>query len=94
MRLRRILGFVTIWMLAAQLLAQRGNFGMRDVPPQGSRVEYKTFSSKLLNRDVRYGLYLPPSYASSLISREKISCFVFPARTQRKRDAVEHPWPD
>ncbi len=65
MRLRRVfaIGFVSI--IAIQVLAQRGGFGMRDVPPDGSRVEYKTFQSKLLNRDVRYGLYLPPSYAAS-----------------------------
>ncbi len=33
--------------------------------PEGSRVEYKTFESKLLSRELRYGIYLPPSYASS-----------------------------
>jgi len=54
-----------ILLLALQSLAQRGGFGMRDVPPEGSRVEYKTFQSKLLGREVRYGLYLPPSYATS-----------------------------
>jgi S-formylglutathione hydrolase FrmB len=48
------------------LIAQRGGFPQaRDVAPEGSRVEYKTFHSALLNRDLRYGLYLPPSYATS-----------------------------
>jgi S-formylglutathione hydrolase FrmB len=44
--------------------AQRG-FPERDIIPAGSRVEYKTFQSKLLSRDLRYGIYLPPSYARS-----------------------------
>jgi len=50
---------------AVKVAAQRGGFGMRDTPPEGSRVEYKTFASKLLGREIRYGLYLPPSYAKS-----------------------------
>jgi S-formylglutathione hydrolase FrmB len=29
------------------------------------QVEYKSFPSKLLGRDLKYGVYLPPSYASS-----------------------------
>jgi S-formylglutathione hydrolase FrmB len=29
------------------------------------QVEYKSFPSKLLGRQLRYGVYLPPSYASS-----------------------------
>jgi S-formylglutathione hydrolase FrmB len=29
------------------------------------RVEYKTFPSKLLGRELRYGVYLPPSYSKS-----------------------------
>src|ERR1051325_7904447 len=28
-------------------------------------VEYKAFQSKLLGREIRYGVYLPPSYANS-----------------------------
>jgi len=59
-----ILIFTILLLGAAQLVAQRG-FGFRDTPPAGSRVEYKTFASKVLNREIRYGLYLPPSYASS-----------------------------
>lgn len=46
------------------ITAQRGP-GFRDTVSASSRVEYKTFQSKLLNRELRYGLYLPPSYNSS-----------------------------
>lgn len=46
------------------LAGQRGP-GFRDTVPDGSRVEYKTVQSKLLNRELRYGLYLPPSYNTS-----------------------------
>src|SRR5438093_4490442 len=48
-----------------QLPAQRGGVGQRDTIPAGSRVEYKTFQSKLLGRELRYGLYLPASYNNS-----------------------------
>jgi S-formylglutathione hydrolase FrmB len=34
----------------------------RDVIPQGSRVQYKTFRSDILGRQLDYALYLPPSY--------------------------------
>ena len=44
------------------LAVQRGP-AFRDVVPDGSRVEYKTLRSKLLNQELAYGLYLPPSYA-------------------------------
>jgi S-formylglutathione hydrolase FrmB len=46
------------------LLAQRGQ-PFRDVIPAGSRVQYKTYQSALMNRELRYGVYLPPSYESS-----------------------------
>jgi S-formylglutathione hydrolase FrmB len=55
-------------LLVAELVsqpAQGGRGGQRDVIPAGSRVEYKTFQSKLLGRELRYGIYLPPSYAKS-----------------------------
>jgi S-formylglutathione hydrolase FrmB len=55
----------TILIFSLQLIAQRGGFGTRDVPPAGSRVQYNTFQSKLLNREIRYGLYLPPSYETA-----------------------------
>ena len=42
-----------------------GPGGFRDVIPAGSRVQYKTFQSALMNRELRYGIYLPPSYESS-----------------------------
>jgi len=40
----------------------RGAFEDRDQIPEGSRVRYLTFHSDVLDRDVPYGLYLPPSY--------------------------------
>jgi S-formylglutathione hydrolase FrmB len=48
----------------AGLLAQRGP-QVRDVIPEGSRVQYKTYQSALMSRELRYALYLPPSYESS-----------------------------
>jgi len=61
---------VLLLVLSLELIGQRGpgaqpGFGGRDIIPTGSRVEYKTFQSKLLGRELRYGLYLPPSYAGS-----------------------------
>ena len=47
-----------------------------ELTAQGSRVEYKTFPSKLLGRDLRYGLYLPPSYNSSPAKRYPILYFM------------------
>ena len=59
------------------LVAQRGpGFGPRDVIPTGSRVEYKTFQSKVLAREVRYGLYLPPSYAGSPAKKYPVLYFL------------------
>lgn len=49
---------------AAGLLAQRGP-QVRDVVPEGSRVQYKTYQSALMSRELRYALYLPPSYDGS-----------------------------
>ncbi len=65
MKPRYALVLIAILLATLSVVAQRGAFGVRDTPPEGSRVEYKTFQSKLLNREIRYGLYLPPSYASS-----------------------------
>jgi len=49
-------------ILGIELVAQRpGVFGTVTVPA-GSRVEYKSFQSKVLGREIGYGLYLPPSY--------------------------------
>src|SRR4029079_14452636 len=36
----------------------------------------KTFQSKLLNREIRYGLYLPPSYASSPTKKYPVLYFL------------------
>ena len=56
---------ILLLVFGAELLAQRGPGGQRDVIPAGSRVEYKTFQSKLLGRELRYGIYLPPSYVKT-----------------------------
>lgn len=46
--------------------AQRGRFGAeRDLIPEGSRVEYRTFHSEILDREIPYALYRPPSYDES-----------------------------
>jgi len=65
MKRRVAIALATTLLVTLHVAAQRGGFGQRDVAPEGSRVEYKTFQSKLLNREIRYGLYLPVSYASS-----------------------------
>ena len=57
--------FILLLVLTLELQAQRGGFGQRDTIPTGSRVEYKTFQSRLLGRELRYGLYLPVSYNNS-----------------------------
>jgi S-formylglutathione hydrolase FrmB len=43
--------FLLLLVLSPKLLAQQ--------------VEYKSFTSKVLGRELRYGVYLPPSYAAS-----------------------------
>jgi S-formylglutathione hydrolase FrmB len=73
---RSILVLSAILLLAVCLVAQRGGFGMRDVPPAGSRVQYKAFTSKLLNREIPYGLYLPPSYAASPAKKYPVLYFL------------------
>lgn len=51
---------------AIALLAQRGGGPLqRDPIPAGSRVQYKTYHSDLVNRDINYAIYLPPSYDSA-----------------------------
>src|SRR5689334_14187324 len=59
-----VLGTLFVALIAAAG-AQRPPFQQRDVVPAGSRVEYKTFQSKLLSQQLPYGIYLPPSYAGS-----------------------------
>src|SRR6476646_5116334 len=73
---RPLLMLSAVVILTLQLVAQRGGFGMGDVAPEGSRVEYKTLQSKLLNREIRYGLYLPPSYAASPAKRYPVLYFL------------------
>src|SRR5438045_7391209 len=71
----RALALLAVFSFA--LVAQRGpGFGSRDVIPTGSRVEYKTFQSTLLGREIRYGLYLPPSYASSPTKKYPVLYFL------------------
>jgi len=60
-----IRSLVLLLLLSLQLVAQRGPGGQRDAILAGSRVQYKAFQSKLLGRELRYGLYLPPSYEAS-----------------------------
>jgi len=53
---------------ASALLAQRGlgpRPADRDEIPEGSRVQYLSFRSELLDRELDYALYLPPSYDST-----------------------------
>src|SRR5215475_12693361 len=76
MRRRIFLVLVATVALSWQITAQRGGFGMRDVPPEGSRVVYKSFQSKVLNREIRYGLYLPPSYAASPAKKYPVLYFL------------------
>jgi S-formylglutathione hydrolase FrmB len=40
------------------------------------RVEYKSFSSKVLGRDLRYGIYLPMSYQSSPAKKYPVLYFL------------------
>src|ERR1044071_9311919 len=47
-----------------------------ELSAQVSRVEYKTFESKALGKEVRYGLYLPPSYAGSPAKKYPVLYFL------------------
>jgi len=73
---RRLAVLVFLVTFAAGLLAQRGGPQFRDVIPEGSRVQYKTYMSALMNRELRYGIYLPPSYESSGTRRYPILYFL------------------
>lgn len=61
----RTLAAVLMLCAAGALLEAQRPFEQRDIIPDGSRVEYKTFRSELLARDLRYGIYLPPSYTAT-----------------------------
>jgi S-formylglutathione hydrolase FrmB len=67
---------VALLLCLGSAYGQRGGFQNRDVIPDGSRVEYKTFHSALLNRDLRYGIYLPPSYAASPAKKYPVLYFL------------------
>jgi S-formylglutathione hydrolase FrmB len=59
-----------------------------ELSAQVSRVEYKAFESKLLGNQVRYGLYLPPSYASSPAKKYPILYFLHGLNENETRWAV------
>src|SRR5262249_17787533 len=40
------------------------------------QVEYKTFPSKILSRELRYGVYLPPSYSTSPTKKYPVLYFL------------------
>ena len=67
MRRVQLLALVTALLFVSDAVAQR-RFGRgrgRDVVPEGSRVQYKTFRSDILGRQLDYALYYPPSYEQS-----------------------------
>src|SRR5499426_3801157 len=53
---------VLVLLFSTELLAQQ--------------VEYKSFSSKLLGRDLKYGVYLPPSYSNSPAKKYPVLYFL------------------
>lgn len=53
-------------VITTPAIAQRGRgFPERDVIPEGSRVQYRSFQSGILDREIPYALYLPPSYETT-----------------------------
>jgi S-formylglutathione hydrolase FrmB len=75
---RRIALTILLLTGAIALLGQGGGRGpqFRDVIPQGSRVQYKSYQSMLMNRELRYGIYLPPSYETSGTRRYPVVYFL------------------
>jgi S-formylglutathione hydrolase FrmB len=64
-RKRHLVNLAVVLLCLPALGGQRPAFRQnsdRDIIPEGSRVQYKTFSSEILAREIPYGLYLPPSY--------------------------------
>jgi len=59
-----------------------------ELSAQVSRVEYKAFDSKLLGNQIRYGLYLPPSYASSPAKKYPVLYFLHGLNENETRWAV------
>jgi S-formylglutathione hydrolase FrmB len=75
MRTSYRIALVLVFLLSCGLVAQRGP-QVRDVIPEGSRVQYKTYQSALMNRELRYALYLPPSYETSGTRRYPVLYFL------------------
>ncbi len=66
MNRNRLVLTMVVLLVATTAVAQRGRRGRdRDTVPEGSRVQYKTFRSEILGRQLGYSLYLPPSYEGS-----------------------------
>ncbi len=59
-----------------------------ELSAQVSRVEYKSFDSKILGNPIRYGLYLPPSYASSPAKKYPVLYFLHGLNENETRWAV------
>jgi S-formylglutathione hydrolase FrmB len=57
-----IRALVLLLVLSPELLAQQ--------------VEYKSYTSKVLGRDLKYGVYLPPSYATSPAKKYPVLYFL------------------
>src|SRR4051812_15667242 len=47
-----------------------------ELSAQVPRTDYKTFPSKVLGKEIRYGLYLPPSYANSPAKKYPVLYFL------------------
>jgi len=63
---RFLVALAFLMAFAIALIAQRGGGPQqRDPIPTGSRVQYKSFHSTLVSRDLNYAIYLPPSYEGS-----------------------------
>src|SRR5207253_7528433 len=52
------------------------------------KVEYKSFPSKLLGHEIRYGVYLPPSYSSSPAKKYPVLYFLHGLNENETRWAV------
>src|SRR5262245_37423515 len=59
-----------------------------ELSAQVSRVEYKTFDSKVLGNPIRYGLYLPPSYSNSPAKKYPVLYFLHGLNENETRWAV------
>ena len=87
MRQRHLVTIAVVLLAVPSLLGQRPAFRQdtdRDTIPVGSRVEYKTFRSNILARDIPYGLYLPPSYEEN-VQNYPVVFFLHGANENEKR---------